>query len=188
MESHFSQSGNYMSRVGKQIFTLPANTTVSVDGARVSVKGPLGELSKEMHPSVSVEVVGNEVKVVPEGTTVSDTATWGTSAAHLANMIEGVTKGFQKQLIVEGVGYKIDVAGDSLNMALGFSHPVKMKIPAGIKVTSEKGVITMTGNDKEVLGQFAANVREKKKPEPYKGKGIRYNTEVIRRKQGKKAA
>ena len=103
-------------------------------------------------------------------------------------MLEGVTKGFTKKLLVEGVGYKWDVQGKSLNMALGFSHPVKMVIPEGLTVKADKSVLTIEGFDKELVGQFAANVRALKKPEPYKGKGIRYEGEVIRRKQGKKAA
>ena len=182
-----------MSRIGKQLFTLPANTTISVDGSRVSIKGPLGELSRQFHPAIAVEVGENEgkkeVKLTPKDIGEPNVSVvWGSTGSHLGNMIEGVTKGFQEQLVVEGVGYKIDVAGDSLKMALGFSHPVTMKIPEGVKVAVEKGVVTMTGINKEVLTQFAAKVREKKKPEPYKGKGIRYSTEVVRRKQGKKAA
>jgi large subunit ribosomal protein L6 len=112
----------------------------------------------------------------------------GTYASHVRNMLKGVTEGFSKKLIVEGVGYKWDVQGKTLNLALGFSHPVKVAIPEGLTVVAEKGTLTISGHDKEVIGQFAADIRALKKPEPYKGKGIRYEGEVIRRKQGKKAA
>ena len=176
-----------MSRIGKKVITIPEKTTVEVVDGKVTVKGPLGVLSTTLHSDVSVAQS-------PEGLTVSishvdpqTAALWGTFAAHILNMIEGVNKGFSKKLIVEGIGYKADVKGADLVMALGFSHPVVMKIPDGLKVTTEKGTITITGIDKEVLGQFAAGIRDWKKPEPYKGKGIRYDGEYVRRKQGKKS-
>ncbi|MEK7068361.1 MAG: 50S ribosomal protein L6, partial [Patescibacteria group bacterium] len=112
----------------------------------------------------------------------------GTYASHIRNMLQGVTAGFTKKLLVEGVGFKWDVQGKTVNLALGFSHPVKVAIPEGLTVTADKGALTIVGFDKELVGQFAANIRALKKPEPYKGKGIRYEGEVIRRKQGKKAA
>jgi large subunit ribosomal protein L6 len=115
-------------------------------------------------------------------------ALWGTYASHIVNMIAGVNKPYEKKLIIEGIGYKADVKGAELVMGLGFSHLVKITIPADLKVVSEKGVVTVSGIDKEKVGQFVANIRAQKKPEPYKGKGIRYSDEVIRRKQGKKAA
>ncbi|MCR4310967.1 MAG: 50S ribosomal protein L6, partial [Candidatus Taylorbacteria bacterium] len=115
-------------------------------------------------------------------------ALWGTYAAHATNMVTGVSKGFEKKLILEGIGFKSEVKGTDLILNIGFSHPVKVPIPSGFTVKAEKGVITITGIDCEAVGQFAAKVRDLKKPEPYKGKGIRYETEIIKRKQGKKTA
>jgi len=128
------------------------------------------------------------VQVSPKGESLQSRALIGTYASHVRNMISGVNSGFSKKLIIEGVGFKWDVQGKTLNLALGFSHPVKMAIPEGLTVKADKGALTIEGFDKEAVGQFAANVRALKKPEPYKGKGIRYDGEVIRRKQGKKAA
>jgi large subunit ribosomal protein L6 len=152
------------------------------------VKGPKGTLSKPMNRLVNIEVGAEGVQVSPKSESLEARATLGTYASHVRNMIEGVNTGFNKKLLVEGVGYKWDVKGKELNLALGFSHPVKLAIPEGLTVTIEKGVLNVAGFDKELVGQFAANVRALKKPEPYKGKGIRYEGEVIRRKQGKKAA
>ena len=126
--------------------------------------------------------------VTPRIQNLESRASLGTTAAHIRNMVAGVNTGFSKKLLIEGVGYKWDVQGKTLNLALGFSHPVKMPIPEGLTVKADKGVLEISGHDIEVVGQFAANVRAMKKPEPYKGKGIRYDGEVIRRKQGKKAA
>ena len=128
------------------------------------------------------------VQVSPKSDSLEARATLGTYASHVRNMIEGVNKGFAKKLLVEGVGYKWDVQGKNLNLALGFSHPVKVAIPEGLTVAVEKGALNISGFNKELVGQFAADVRALKKPEPYKGKGIRYEGEIIRRKQGKKAA
>jgi large subunit ribosomal protein L6 len=134
-------------------------------------------------------VVGTDgVQVSPKSDTLESRAALGTTASHIRNMIAGVNAGFSKKLLIEGVGYKWDVQGKTLNLALGFSHPVKMAIPEGLTVTADKAALTVSGFDKELVGQFAADVRAQKKPEPYKGKGIRYDGEVIRRKQGKKAA
>lgn len=177
-----------MSRVGKQILTVPANTQITVSEGAVTIKGPKGELVRHFKPIISIQLNGNEVTLTPNRTDNPTRALWGTYASHIKNMIKGVSEGFTKKLILEGIGFKADVAGTNLNMALGFSHPVIKAIPQGITVTSEKGVITITGADKETVGQFAAQIRALKKPEPYKGKGFRYETEVIRRKQGKKAA
>ncbi|MDE1874565.1 MAG: 50S ribosomal protein L6 [Patescibacteria group bacterium] len=175
-----------MSRVAKKPITIPEKTAVAVNGQTVSVKGPLGELSRDFKPGVGFAVEGNAVTVTlyrPE-----DYMLWGTYASHLKNMIEGVNKGFVKKLIVEGIGFKSDVKGAKLELALGFSHPISVEIPKDLKVTADKNVITISGVSNERVGEFAAKVRALKKPEPYKGKGIRYDTEVIRRKQGKKAA
>jgi len=177
-----------MSRLAKRPIAIPAKTEVTVGGGLVTVKGPKGTLSKPLNRLVKIEVGAEGVQVSPNAESIAARATLGTYASHVRNMIEGVNTGFAKKLLVEGVGYKWDVKGKELNLALGFSHPVKMTIPEGLAVTIEKGVLSIVGFDKELVGQFAANVRAQKKPEPYKGKGIRYEGEVIRRKQGKKAA
>ena len=152
------------------------------------VKGPKGTLQKLIHRMVSIEVGPEGVQVAPKGASLESRALIGTYASHVKNMITGVNAGFSKKLLIEGVGFKWDVKARELNLALGFSHPVKMAIPEGLAVVADKGALTVTGFDKELVGQFAADVRALKKPEPYKGKGIRYEAEVIRRKQGKKAA
>lgn len=152
------------------------------------VKGPKGTLQKPVSRFVTIEVGAEGVQVAQRGATLESRAAVGTYASHVRNMLKGVTEGFSKKLLIEGVGYKWDVQGKTLNLALGFSHPVKVAIPEGLTVVAEKGTLTISGFDKEVVGQFAADIRALKKPEPYKGKGIRYDGEVIRRKQGKKAA
>jgi len=167
---------------------MPPSTEVTVSAGEVRVKGPKGTLVKPSHRLISIEVGKGEVQVTKKGDTKEAQALVGTYASHLMNMLEGVTKGFSKKLLVEGVGYKWDVQGKMLNLALGFSHPVKVEIPEGLTVKADKSALTIEGFDKEAVGQFAANIRALKKPEPYKGKGIRYEGEVIRRKQGKKAA
>lgn len=175
-----------MSRIGKQILNIPEKTEVSISGGRLLVKGPLGELSRPIHPAIEIKVTGSEVTVHPKRETLESRALWGTYAAHAKNMLQGVNKPFEKKLILEGIGYKSEVKGDTIVFALGFSHPVNVKIPTGLKVTAEKNIITISGSDKEIVGEFAAKIRDLKKPEPYKGKGMRYDGEVIRRKQGKK--
>jgi len=152
------------------------------------VKGPKGTLQRPLHRLVTVEVGKDGVQVSPKGESLQSRALIGTYASHVKNMILGVTGGFSKKLLIEGVGFKWDVQGKTLNLALGFSHPVKVAIPDGLTVKADKGALDISGFDKELVGQFAADIRAMKKPEPYKGKGIRYDGEVIRRKQGKKAA
>lgn len=177
-----------MSRLAKQPISIPAKTEVSISGDIIAVKGPKGTLTKNMNRHVSVAITPEGVQVTPKTESIESRASVGTYASHVRNMIEGVTAGFTKKLLIEGVGYKWDVQGKTLSLALGFSHPVKMDIPEGLTVAVEKGTLVISGADKEAVGQFAANVRARKMPEPYKGKGIRYEGEVIRRKQGKKAA
>lgn len=177
-----------MSRLGKKTIIIPATTEVTISDEVISVKGPLGSLSLDTHPKVKIEKTEEGILVSPRSKDLHSQAMWGTYASHVRNMIEGVTKGYITKLIIEGIGFKADVKGEEIVMALGFSHPVKVAIPAGIKVTIEKGVVTINGIDKNAVGQFAAKIRSLKKPEPYKGKGIRYEGEVIRRKQGKKSA
>ena len=175
-----------MSRIGKQQIAIPEKTTVTVNGTIVVVHGPLGELSRAIHPLIGVTIDSGKVITRPVKETKDSNTLWGTSLSHIENMIVGVNKAYEKKLIIEGIVYKAEIKGAELVLALGFSHPVKVKIPAGLKVTSEKGVISISGIDIEAVGSFAAAVRGLKKPEPYKGKGIRYEKEVIRRKEGKK--
>jgi large subunit ribosomal protein L6 len=176
-----------MSRLGKQPVVLPAGVEASfVDGVLTIKKGN-SSLSRPVKDDVAVKVEGDTVVFTPKEGSDLAPALWGTYAAHARNMVLGVTEGFKKILEIEGVGYRAEVKGNKLVLLMGFSHPVEMEIPEGVTVTVEKGVVTIAGVDKEVVGQFAANVREVKKPEPYKGKGIRYKGEYIIRKQGKKA-
>jgi large subunit ribosomal protein L6 len=177
-----------MSRLAKRPIAIPSATEITLSGADVRVKGPKGTLNRLGHRLISIEVGKEGVQVSTKSDTIEARAALGTYASHVRNMFEGVTKGFSKRLLIDGVGFKWEVAGKSLNLSLGFSHPVKVAIPEGLTVTVDKGTLVITGFDKELVGQFAANVRALKKPEPYKGKGIRYSDEVIRRKQGKKAA
>lgn len=173
-----------MSRLGKQPVTLPKGVEATFSGSVLTVKGPKGELSRKMKDRVTVTIEGGVITTVPK--TDADRPLWGTYAAHINNMVKGVTEGFTKELEVEGVGYRMEVKGNNIALSVGFSHPVELAIPAGITVTAEKNKLTLTGPDKEVVGQFAADVRKVKKPEPYKGKGIHYVGEYIIRKQGKK--
>ncbi len=176
-----------MSRIGKQPIPIPQNTEVSVEGNAVCVKGPLGEVSRSFHDVVSVTVSDSEVIVRPAKKTLFSQALWGTVASHIRNMVEGVNKSFEKRLIVEGVGYRAEISGNNLVLTVGFSHNITIPVPDGIEVAVQKNTITISGINKESVGHFAALVRSYKKPEPYKGKGIRYDDEVVRRKQGKRA-
>lgn len=178
-----------MSRLSKQPIAIPSGVEASLEGTVLTLKGPKGELSRNFNQDVvSVEITDGALVVKKTQDTVFSQALVGTYASHVKNMLIGVTEGFEKKLIVEGVGYRSEVKGTKLEMSLGFSHPVIMDIPEGISATAEKNVITITGIDKEKTMQFAAQIRAQKKPEPYKGKGIRYEGEIIRRKQGKKSA
>lgn len=176
-----------MSRLAKKSIKIADKTDVVIASDKVTVKGPLGELSLEVSPNILIEKDAEGIKLTPKTDDLETMSLWGTYASHIMNMIEGVTKGFSKKLIVEGIGFKADVKGNEIVMSLGFSHPVKVAIPEGVKVTMEKNNLIITGSDKNAVGQLAAYVRSQKKPEPYKGKGIRYEDEVIRRKQGKKS-
>lgn len=176
-----------MSRIAKKPIAIPEKTEVKYSNGILSVKGPLGELKKSLRSEIDIKIENNEITLTPVRQSLDILALWGTYASHLRNMLLGVNKVFEKKLIVEGIGFKSDVKGKDLHLALGFSHPVKIEIPEGLKVTAEKNVITVSGIDIEKVGQFVAKTRALKKPEPYKGKGIRYSDEVIRRKQGKKS-
>ncbi len=176
-----------MSRLGKQPIAIPKGVEVAFANGILTVKGPKATLTRAIKSNdVTVTVNESEIAFAPTGTEASK-ALWGTYAAHTRNMIEGVTTGFTRVLEIEGVGYRAEVKGKDLVLSVGFSHPVPLEIPAGVSADVQKGVITLTGSDVDILSQFAANVRKVKKPEPYKGKGIRFKGEYIIRKQGKKA-
>jgi len=176
-----------MSRIGKQTITIPEKTDVTKDGDFIKVKGPFGELSRGFKNDIEITLVGDgTISLKPLKNTPFLRALWGTYASHLINMIGGVNKPYEKKLVIEGVGYRSEMSGKTLVLNVGFSHQVKVEVPEGLTVTTEKNVITISGIDKELVGQFTASVRAVRKPEPYKGKGIRYENEVIRRKQGKK--
>jgi large subunit ribosomal protein L6 len=177
-----------MSRLGKIPVTIPSGVEVSFTDGVMTVKGSKGTLTQPMKNDVTVTVDNGEIAFAPANDSKDARALWGTYAALARNLITGVTEGFEKKLEIEGVGYRAEAAGNKLTINVGFSHPVIMEVPEGLAVAVEKNVITVTGIDKEAVGQFAANVRKVKKPEPYKGKGIRYQGEYIIRKQGKKAA
>ncbi|MFA5062359.1 MAG: 50S ribosomal protein L6 [Patescibacteria group bacterium] len=177
-----------MSRIGKKKITLPSGVTLEIQKDEVVVKGPKGELRQKLHPHVTVakEADGFSLSVVSPNNK-QDRALWGTFASLILNMVKGVTEGFKKQLEINGVGFKAAMKGANLMLEVGFSHPVEVVPPQGIKFAVEKNLITVEGFDKQVVGEIAAQIRRVKKPEPYKGKGIRYIDEVIRRKAGKTA-
>lgn len=176
-----------MSRVGKHPVTLPSGVTAEVKGHAVSVKGKLGNLVLKFPPEVSVEVKDGKVVVTPHGTSKRARMMWGTTRNNINSMVKGVTEGFKEVLEIEGVGFRAAVQGKDLVMQLGFSHEIKYHIPEGITIKAEKPtVISIAGFDKQKVGQVTAEIRAMKKPEPYKGKGIKYQGERIRRKEGKK--
>ncbi len=178
---------NATSRLAKKPIAVPAKVEVSTSGDMLTVKGGKATLTKAVHPHVSIVVGPEGVQISAKNNSKLAKALTGTFAAHLRSMMKGVETPFKKGLILDGVGYRVELKGKELVFAVGFSHPVKLTIPEGLTATVEKNVITIEGADKEKVGQFAANVRSVKEPEPYLGKGIRYSDEVIRRKQGKKA-
>lgn len=176
-----------MSRLGKQPVQIPANVEVTVADGVLKVKGPKGELSRAVSPEIAIVLDNGVITVSMVEDSKTARALWGTHAAHLRNMITGVTEGFKKVLEIEGVGYKAEAqGGGKIKINAGFSHPVELVAPKGVDVINEKNVITVSGLDIELVGQFAADIRKVKKPEPYKGKGIHYKGEYIIRKQGKK--
>ena len=177
-----------MSRIAKKPITIPPKTEVTFSGGVLTVKGPLGSISKTIRPYINVVIENGTVVLTLSSNTLQARALWGTYASHIKNMLAGVNKLYEKRLVVEGIGFKADVKGTNLVMSLGFSHPITIPISSDLKVTTEKNNIIISGIDCEKVGQFAAVTRSMRKPEPYLGKGIRYIDEVIRRKQGKKAA
>ena len=176
-----------MSRLGKQPIEIPKGVELSFTDGVLTVKGPKGTLTQAMRPAATVDVQETTITLSLKKETIEARALWGTYAALVHNMITGVTEGFKRVLEIEGVGYRADAQGQKLTLNVGFSHPVIIEIPQTLTCVVEKGVITVSGNDKHEVGQFAANVRKVREPEPYKGKGIRYQGEHIIRKQGKKA-
>ncbi len=179
-----------MSKIGKKPIQIPKGVEVKVSANLVSIKGPKGELKKNFDDSILISSDNSQVVLSLKDQNVGSQKAplWGLTRALMANMIKGVTDGFEKNLEFEGVGYKANVKGDELELILGYSHPVQVKAPAGITLKVEKNVIKISGIDKELVGHIAAEIKSKRLPEPYKGKGIRYAGEVIRRKAGKKAA
>lgn len=177
-----------MSRIGKEPIELPSGVTVEVKADAIVVKGPKGELQEPAHPKVQITVEENAVVVSVEYPEVKEyRSLWGTYASLVRNMVQGVTEGFSKQLDIKGVGYGFQVSGKKLTVKAGYSHPVEMAIPEGLEAAVEGNVLTITGISKQLVGEFAANVRKVRKPEPYKGSGIKYVDEVIIRKAGKQA-
>jgi large subunit ribosomal protein L6 len=176
-----------MSRIGRQPITIPAGITVVIDGNKVIATGPLGELSVVLMPGIAIAQVENELRVSKEVENNDTAKSYGLMRTLVSNAVNGVATGFSKQLEVNGVGFRVALAGKTLTMSLGFSHPVVYELPESIDGKVEKNVITISGADKQLVGQVAADIRQLKKPEPYKGKGIKYATEHIRRKAGKTA-
>ena len=176
-----------MSRVGSSAITIPADVTLSNDGGVIVVKGKNGELSTSLHSDVELSVADNVATLKPARDTRHAKALWGTMRSNLNNMVVGVTEGFTRKLEINGVGYRAAMQGNKLVLSLGFSHPVEMEVPAGLKVAVENNTsVTITGANKQLLGQFASEVRAKRPPEPFKGKGVKYADEYIVRKEGKK--
>ena len=178
-----------MSRIGKRILVIPEGVTVNVNDSRVSVSGKLGSLELEVKPGIQVSVDNGNVTVTRENDSKELKQLHGTTNANIKNMIEGVSTGFKKELEINGVGYRFQVAGNTLTISAGYSHPVKMEAPKGITIEAPSQTeLNIMGFDKQVVGEFAAQVRKVRGPEPYKGKCIKYKDEFIRRKEGKKAA
>ncbi|MFI0849184.1 50S ribosomal protein L6 [Mesorhizobium sp. IMUNJ 23232] len=176
-----------MSRIGKKPVKVPAGVTASVNGQTVTAKGPKGELKFVVNDDVLVKLENGEIAVQPRDQTKTARSKWGMSRTQIVNILEGVTKGFEKKLEINGVGYRAAMQGKNLQLALGFSHDVVYETPQGITITVPKPTeITVSGIDKQVVGQTAAEIREYRGPEPYKGKGVKYAGERIVRKEGKK--
>ena len=175
-----------MSRIGKRPITIPSKVTVDINGSHVAVKGPKGELSRVLPDAVTVEKEGETVLVKRKDESRSSRQLHGLSRTLVANMVDGVSQGFQKRLEIQGVGYRAQVQGRNLVLSMGFSHPVQIEPPAGIQLEVQNNTnVIVSGFDKELVGNMAAKIRDVRPPEPYKGKGIRYAGEVVRRKAGK---
>jgi large subunit ribosomal protein L6 len=176
-----------MSRIGKKPIAVPSGITANVEGQTVKVKGPKGALQVVVHDDIEVKLEGGQIKVDPRVDTLRARAQWGTSRTLISNLIAGVTKGFEQRLEINGVGYRAAVQGKNLQIALGYSHDILYPIPDGIAIATPRPVeIVITGSDRQKVGQVAAEIRDYRPPEPYKGKGIKYAGERIFRKEGKK--
>lgn len=176
-----------MSRVGKRPILIPEGVEVKTEDRKITIKGPKGELSYEVHSEIEVQVEGEKISISPSKKAKKTKALWGLTRTLIANMIEGVTKGYEKKLAIEGLGYRASLEEKDLTILVGFTHPVKIKAPEGINFSVEKNIITVSGINKELVGQISAKIRKIRPPEPYKGKGIRYLGEIIKRKVGKRA-
>jgi len=177
-----------MSRIGRKVLPLPKGVTVTQKNGTVGVKGPKGELSKHLPEGISFKVQADKLTVERADDSRENRAKHGLMRAHLANMVKGVTDGWTRELEINGVGYRAEVASDTLTMALGFSHPVVFKLPKGVGAKVDKNRVILTSADRDLLGQTAAKVREIRPPEPYKGKGVKYVEEFIKKKVGKAGA
>ena len=177
---------NSMSRIGKKPILIPEGVEVKIDDGKVTINGPRGELSQEIRPEIGVEIKDQKICVSPKIKTKQTKAFWGLFRALLANMVKGVVEGYEKKLELQGIGYRVALEGKDLVLQIGFTHPVKIEAPKGIEFKVEKNIITISGIDKGLVGQIAAKIRKIRPPEPYKGKGIRYVGEKVRRKVGKK--
>jgi large subunit ribosomal protein L6 len=176
-----------MSRIGKRPVVVPSGITANVEGQTVKIKGPKGALQVVLHDDISVKLDGGQIKVDPRSETKRARSQWGTSRTLIANLIAGVTKGFEQRLEINGVGYRASVQGKNLQIALGYSHDIVYPIPEGITIATPRPVeIVISGTDRQKVGQVAAEIRDYRPPEPYKGKGIKYAGERIFRKEGKK--
>ncbi len=176
-----------MSRIGKKPILIPSGVEVKVEGNKISIKGSKGELSLDVRNEVAIRVEEGQIIVTPKIHIKQTKAFWGLARALIANMVKGVSQGYEKKLEINGIGYKANLDGKDLLLSIGFTNPVKIVCPEGIAISVEKNIITVSGYDKYLVGQIASTIRSKKKPEPYKGKGIKYIDEIIRRKAGKKA-
>lgn len=177
-----------MSRIGRKVLVLPKGVSLSQKPGSVGIKGPKGELLRAMPTGVSLKLEGDKLTVQRADDSRENRSKHGLMRAHLANMVKGVTEGWTRELEINGVGYRAEVTGDAVTMALGYSHPVVFKLPKGVAAKVEKNKLTLTSSDRDLVGQTAAKVRELRPPEPYKGKGIKYVEEVIKRKVGKAGA
>lgn len=176
-----------MSRIGKKLIEVPEGVKVEISNAEIKVSGSKGELTQSIHPEIKVELTDGNISVSPKAElSKKGRGLWGLYRALIANMVEGVSKGFEKKLEIEGVGFKANVEGNNLILNLGFTNPIKIEKIEGVNFLVEKNIITVSGANKERVGHIAALIRKQKKAEPYKGKGIKYQGEKIRRKEGKK--
>lgn len=177
-----------MSRIGKKPILIPQGVTIKIDGQKIMVSGPKGELEREIRSEIKIELKDNQIMLSPQKESKQTAAFWGLFRSLIFNMVEGVVNGFEKKLEMHGLGYRASKEGEDLVLQVGFSHPVKINIPDDISFEIEKNIIILSGIDKEKVTQIAAKIRKVKPPEPYKGKGIRYQGEKVRRKAGKRVA